>query len=175
MDTMDTTAIPRLQQEIATLENALSEKKRQLDLARAALAEGNEGGPAEPQAGDSPPAINNRSSPEAKIALFRSLFRGREDVYAKRFESKKTRNAGYQPVWRNEWVKGVCGKPKTKCGASARRDFEPLSDTAIRNHFAGFIRGEGFNIPPLGTIKKSIKSQVQPPYENNIPRPFRHC
>ena len=35
--------------------------------------------------------INNHSPPEVKIALFRSLFRGREDVYAKRFEIK-TRN-----------------------------------------------------------------------------------
>ena len=35
------------------------------------------------------PEINNNSSPETKITLFRSLFRGREDVYAKRFENKK--------------------------------------------------------------------------------------
>jgi hypothetical protein len=31
------------------------------------------------------PSVTNQSSPEAKIALFRSLFRGREDVYARRF------------------------------------------------------------------------------------------
>ena len=33
-------------------------------------------------------AINDRSPPEAKIALFRTLFRGREDVFARRFESR---------------------------------------------------------------------------------------
>jgi hypothetical protein len=33
--------------------------------------------------------ITNQSSEEAKISLFRSLFRGREDVYPKRFESLK--------------------------------------------------------------------------------------
>ncbi len=33
------------------------------------------------------PAVNNHSAPEAKIALFRSLFRGRDDVYPRRFES----------------------------------------------------------------------------------------
>ncbi len=33
------------------------------------------------------PSVTDQSSPEAKIALFRSLFRGREDVYARRFES----------------------------------------------------------------------------------------
>ncbi len=31
--------------------------------------------------------IDNRSSPEAKVALFRSLFRGRDDIYPRRFES----------------------------------------------------------------------------------------
>jgi antitoxin HicB len=36
------------------------------------------------------PSVTNQSPPEAKIALFRSLFRGREDVYARRFESRKT-------------------------------------------------------------------------------------
>ena len=34
--------------------------------------------------------VHNRSSPEVKIALFRSLFRGREDVYPRRFESCNT-------------------------------------------------------------------------------------
>jgi hypothetical protein len=37
--------------------------------------------------------ISNQSGEEAKIALFRSLFRGREDVYARRFESRRR---GYQ-------------------------------------------------------------------------------
>ena len=46
--------------------------------------------------------LNNQSSQEAKIALFRSLLRGREDIYPKRFESLKTGKKGYQPVCRNE-------------------------------------------------------------------------
>jgi len=44
-------------------------------------------------------AAINRSSPAAtKIALFRSLFRGREDVYPRRFESRKTGKSGYAPA-----------------------------------------------------------------------------
>jgi hypothetical protein len=35
-----------------------------------------------------------------------------------------------------------------------------------------FIRAEGFNTPPLGAVKTGIKPRVQPPYENNIPRPL---
>jgi len=41
-----------------------------------------------PKTSDS--SINQRSSVSGKICLFRSLFRGREDVFPKRWESKKT-------------------------------------------------------------------------------------
>ena len=58
--------------------------------------------------------INNYSSIQGKIKLYRSLFRGREDVYPRRFESIKTGKSGYQPACRNEWVRGICGKPKVK-------------------------------------------------------------
>ena len=34
--------------------------------------------------------VHYQSSPESKIALFRSLFCGRDDVYPRRFESRKT-------------------------------------------------------------------------------------
>jgi len=57
----------------------------------------------------------SRSSPAAeKVALFRSLFRGREDVYPRRFESRKTGKSGYSPACANEWVRGVCEKPRVK-------------------------------------------------------------
>ncbi len=63
----------------------------------------------------SAPLVHHRSPPEAKIALFRSLFRGREDVYPRRFESRKTGKFGYSPACANEWVRGVCEKPRIKC------------------------------------------------------------
>lgn len=52
--------------------------------------------------------VHLQSSSQAKIALFRSLFRGREDVYARRFESRKTGKSGYAPACGNEWIRGVC-------------------------------------------------------------------
>ncbi len=55
--------------------------------------------------------VDQTSSAEAKIALFRSLFRGREDVYPRRFESRTTGRSGYAPACANEWVRGVCEKP----------------------------------------------------------------
>ena len=50
-----------------------------------------------------PPPLDRLSPPEAKIALFRSLFRGREDVYARRFENLRTGKTGYAPACGNEW------------------------------------------------------------------------
>ena len=52
--------------------------------------------------------VHHQSSPEAKIALFRSLFRGRDDVYPRRFESRTSGKSGYAPACGNEWVRGVC-------------------------------------------------------------------
>ena len=55
--------------------------------------------------------FSNRSESAEKIRLFMSLFKGRDDVYAKRWDSKKKGTAGYSPVCLNEWQRGVCGKP----------------------------------------------------------------
>jgi hypothetical protein len=58
---------------------------------------------------------DRHANAEGKIALFRSLFRGREDVYPRRFESRKTGKSGYAPACSNEWVRGICEKPRVKC------------------------------------------------------------
>lgn len=52
--------------------------------------------------------VTQRSSSEAKISVFRSLFCGREDVFARRWHSKTNGKSGYQPVCGNEWVTGLC-------------------------------------------------------------------
>ena len=81
--------------------------------------------------------IHQNSSSAAKIALFRALFRGREDVYPRRFESRKTGKSGYQPACANEWVKGLCDKRAVKCAACPKRRFIPVSDGVIRCHLSG--------------------------------------
>ena len=81
--------------------------------------------------------VTNQSSPQAKIDLFRSLFRGRDDVYARRFESRRTRKTGYQPVCRNEWVSGICRRPRGRCDNCGHRDFQPITGDVVRNHLSG--------------------------------------
>ena len=89
--------------------------------------------------------VHRHSAPEEKIALFRSLFRGREDVYPRRFESRKTGKAGYSPVCSNEWVRGICEKPKIKCAECPHRRFLPVTDEVIRWHLSGRVdQGKDF-------------------------------
>mgnify|MGYP006285004565 CR=1 FL=1 len=78
-----------------------------------------------------------RSPPDAKVKVFRRLFRGREDVYARRFESKRTGATGYSPACGNEWVRGVCEKPKVKCSVCPNRHLLPVTDRVITAHLRG--------------------------------------
>jgi len=130
---MNEASLLTLQKEIAELEQLLADKKHQLKEAQTILAKQTANSTTTPK------QINNYSPPETKITLFRSLFKGREDVYAKRFESVKTGKSGYQPVCRNEWIRGVCKKPKAACGSCTQRSFEPVTDGVVKNHLAGFI------------------------------------
>jgi len=79
-----------------------------------------------------------RSSPaHAKIALFRSLFRGREDVYSRRCESRRTGKSGYLPACAHEWVRGICEKPRIEGADCRHRRCLPLTDEVIAWHLTG--------------------------------------
>src|SRR5437016_6873607 len=80
---------------------------------------------------------NHFSPPGAKIALFRSLFRGREDVYPRRFENRKTGKSGYAPACANEWVRGICEKPLIKCTDCPNRRFFQITDEVLSWHLSG--------------------------------------
>lgn len=86
--------------------------------------------------------LNHYSKVSAKIQLFRSLFRGRQDVYPTRWE--KPCDSGYSPACDNEWARGICAKRKdhpdhgrVKCGACAHARFRPVTDEVIRWHLLG--------------------------------------
>jgi len=123
---------------IASTKSELAELESRLSDLLTQLAELQDEKIAQLQHGNSRLDVNNQSTQGEKIALFRNLFHGREDVYPRRFESLKTGKKGYQPVCRNEWVSGVCGKPKTHCEDCQQRVFLPVTDTMIRNHLQGF-------------------------------------
>src|SRR5690606_23791049 len=89
---------------------------------------------AEEQTLSSPnPSLSNA----AKVALFRSLFRGRDDVFPRRWQNPKNGKVGYSPVCGNEWIRGLCDKPRIKCTVCPNQAFIPVSDDVIRSHLQG--------------------------------------
>lgn len=89
--------------------------------------------------------VTMRSSPEEKIRLFRALFQGRLDVYARRWENTKTGKCGYAPACEVEWVRGVCEKPKVSCSTCEHRRFLPVTDQVVEMHLRGQdLRGKPF-------------------------------
>jgi superfamily II DNA or RNA helicase len=73
-----------------------------------------------------------------KVKLFRSLFRGREEVFPTRFVSKKTRKPGYAPACSNKWAPGRCVlKTGGKCSDCANQAFIPVDDAAVVGHLTG--------------------------------------
>ena len=81
---------------------------------------------------------NRVLSAEERIAVFASLFRGR-NMYARRWQSAKSGKKGYSPACRKEGVYGVCDKRKTKCGDCKHRDLIPLTHSVLKEHLLGNI------------------------------------
>ncbi|MGZ3805901.1 MAG: TOTE conflict system archaeo-eukaryotic primase domain-containing protein, partial [Pseudobdellovibrionaceae bacterium] len=84
-----------------------------------------------------PTLMKTPETNEEKADLFLTLFRGRENVYPKRWENLKTGRSGYSPVCENEWVKPICQKPTIKCSDCNHQKFSPLNALAIGAHLRG--------------------------------------
>jgi len=89
-----------------------------------------------PNPPDTSAPLTSDSPVAAKLAHFRTLFRGREDVFALRWQNKAGRS-GYAPACAHEWDRALCGKPKVKCADCPSRALLPLSDEVIRDHLTG--------------------------------------
>ena len=72
-----------------------------------------------------------------KVSVFRNLFKGREDVFARRWYSRTSGKSGYQPVCRNEWNRPLCDKKKYKCAECPNRLFKQLEYEDIYRHLEG--------------------------------------
>ena len=75
------------------------------------------------------------STPEAKVSLFRSLFRGRDDVYPVRWEGRSEK-AGYSPAGVREWDHAASPNIGKKRSFHYSKLF-PLSEEVIRDHLLG--------------------------------------
>ena len=88
--------------------------------------------------------INKLSGSDEKIKLFMSLFKGRDDVYAKRWENKKKGTAGYSPFCLNEWKDGYCIKPQGSCTVCHHKAYASFDAKTVERHLRGhnsFVAG----------------------------------
>lgn len=128
-----------LQNKIATVRRQLSELESQKLLLDNLLRQ------LEKQRGPQPNLLISSPSPllqpplrwtDDNVRLFAALFRGREDVFPRRWESRAGKS-GYSPVCRNEWKRNVCPKPKGKCHDCLHKDYVLLTLDHIRQHLSG--------------------------------------
>lgn len=82
-------------------------------------------------------SININSTLKEKIKLYRSLFHGRNDVFALRWDNESKNTHGYKPYCINEWKHGICNKSEVKCSDCDFRKFKSLEDKDIVDHLSG--------------------------------------
>ncbi len=146
----------KLAAEIDRIRHRLGEMAAETEALRSRLSVLEAGKAAPTQPAPNSTEVSSRSPAPRKLALFRRLFAGRQDVFAVRWENTKTGKSGYAPACRNEWIKGVCGKPQVKCGECPNQAFLPISDEAIARHLGGdgaFVIGAYALVP--GDSEKS--------------------
>src|SRR5262245_29711735 len=119
----------RLRQENADLRRQLGESAT--DAARSAqrLSSRN------PERIEPSAEVSAHSHPDLKVSLFRRLFRGRDDVYAVRWEGRNGRT-GYSPAGVREWSPRGAAVPARKKAVKHTQLF-PLTDEVIRDHLLG--------------------------------------
>ncbi len=85
-----------------------------------------------------PVAVESKQDRARKrIALFRSLFHGREDVYARRWDNPDGRS-GYSPAALKDWKAINSSRPEDRKKVDQNtRKFLPLTDVVVENHLLG--------------------------------------
>lgn len=72
-----------------------------------------------------------------RITLFRTLFRGREDVYARRWQNDDGRH-GYVPAAVKDWKAINKSRPEERKKVDQKtRRFLPMTDAVVENHLLG--------------------------------------
>ncbi len=127
--------LARVRARLVDLDAERRDLQRELEALEARLAA--EPAPTVKQPSFENAPLTNVSPSHEKVALFRRLFAGRPDVFPVRWENRKTGRSGYSPSCANEWVKGICGKPKVKCGECPHQKFIPPEEDVMERHLRG--------------------------------------
>jgi len=128
--------IAREEANFTTLEQKQQKSRERLATLRAELA-AITSAISNPSASATQPIADIPTTPKEKVSLFRNLFRGRSDVYPLLWVSSKTGRKGYSPACGNEWVRGICEKPRVKCSECPNQSFLPLGEKVVLDHLQG--------------------------------------
>lgn len=111
-----------------------------------------------------------------KIDIFRGLFRGREDVFALRWEKRDKSSSGYTPVCENEWKTDVCIKlNKDKCKNCKNQQYTSLNDHYIEQHLRGYRIYGIYPLLPDNTSYFLAADFDGKSWENDILRFIKKC
>ena len=135
----------RLEQQLTIEESQLEEAERARNANRLRISElktkladlSIDEPPNATAAAPSDSQLTQTFSTEQKLTIFRQLFRGREDVYPLRWQSKKTGASGYMPECSNKFDRRVCDIEHVRCYACPNRKYRPVTDNAILAHLKG--------------------------------------
>ncbi len=130
------TAIAEQEAQVARIEDERERARARLGELQAAAR--TLGAHPPPKSTSSPyPHVPGPRTPAEKVVLFRQLFRGRHDVFPRLWVNSTKGTKGYAPACDNEWLRGICEKPRVKCGECPNQAFIPLGDQVILDHLQG--------------------------------------
>jgi superfamily II DNA or RNA helicase len=129
-------AIDEAQAELDRLTRAQAEVRAKLTALRQVTLPSTQGQIPIPEIEANTPSRDPGTAAE-KVHLFQERFRGRTDVFSRRWENAKSGKSGYSPACANEWIRGLCGKPKTRCSECSSKAFLPVDDQVVLNHLKG--------------------------------------
>ena len=131
----DAAQLKRLQAELATARAQIARLEEENDRLRSARSDlaGSEAHRSQrtPRlfvpVDEAPVGVDRSSARQDKVRLFRSLFAGRADVYARRWENPATRRSGWSPV--------TLDRRSTQTASR----YAPMDDSVIDAHLSGRI------------------------------------
>lgn len=126
---------PEFEAAIAAEEARLVQLDRERKAASRRLAELRSASASAPL--DNRPDPDPPWSPQRKLTLFASLFRGRPDVFPLRWENARKGRSGWAPRCANEWKRGLCEKPRVKCAVCPNQAFVSPAEDELRAHLQG--------------------------------------
>lgn len=129
-------AIDDAQAELDRLTRAQAEVRAKLTALRQVTLPSTQGQIPIPEIETTTPSRDPGTAAE-KVHLFQERFRGRTDVFPRRWENARSGKSGYSPACANEWIRGLCGKPKTRCSECSSKAFLPVDDQVVLNHLKG--------------------------------------